>query len=111
MSIFLAGMVSIVAALATGVLSLFIAASLIAGAGQGIAVSASIRGLLHGSSVIGRAPIFAAVYLLSYTGAAIPSLVSGQLSHSFSLFQITVGYATLAAVATVVTLVAAHNPD
>lgn len=111
MSIFLAGMVSIVAALATGGLSLFIAASLIAGAGQGIAVSASIRGLLHGSSVIDRAPIFAAVYLLSYTGAAIPSLVSGQLSHSFSLFQITFGYATLAAVATVVTLVAARNPD
>jgi MFS family permease len=110
MGIFLAGMVGIVAALSTGNLVGFIAASIVAGAGQGIAVSASIRGLLHGSSVADRAPIFAAIYLLSYSGAAIPSLISGELTHTFSLFQITLGYGVLALLATLITLLAARNP-
>jgi len=81
------------------------------GAGpERIAFSASTRGLLHGSTLTDRAPIFAAIYLLSYSGAAIPSLISGQLSHTLTLNQIATGYGVLALLATLTTLLAARDP-
>ena len=55
---FLAGWIGIIAAISTGTLPLFIAATIVAGAGQGIAISAATRGLLHGSTLADRAPIF-----------------------------------------------------
>jgi MFS family permease len=107
---FLAGMIGIITAIATGTLTLFIAATIVAGASQGIAISAATRSLLHGSTLADRAPIFSAIYLLSYSGAAIPALIAGQLSNTFSLPQIALGYGALALIATLFTLIAARNP-
>jgi MFS family permease len=107
---FLAGMIGIIAAIATGTLALFIAATIVAGASQGIAISAATRGLLHGSTLADRAPIFSVIYLLSYSGATIPALIAGQLSNTFSLPQIALGYGALALIATLFTVIAAHNP-
>jgi MFS family permease len=108
---FLAGMIGIITAIATGTLALFIAATIVAGASQGIAISAATRGLLHGSTLADRAPIFSAIYLLTYSSAAIPALIAGQLSNTFSLPQIALGYGALALIATLFTLIAARNPD
>ncbi|GHH31156.1 MFS transporter [Streptomyces lanatus] len=108
---FLAGMIGIITAIATGTLVLFITATVVAGASQGIAISAATRGLLHGSSLADRAPIFSAIYLLSYSGATIPALIAGQLSSSFSLPQIALGYGGLALVATLFTVFGARNPQ
>jgi MFS family permease len=107
---FLAGMIGIITAIATGTLVLFIAATIVAGASQGIAISAATRGLLYGSALADRAPIFSAIYLLSYSGATIPALIAGQLSNTFSLPQIALGYGALALVATLFTVLAARNP-
>jgi MFS family permease len=107
---FLAGMIGIITAIAAGTLVLFIIATIVAGAGQGIAISAATRGLLHGSTLADRAPIFSAIYLLCYSGAAFPSLISGQLSNAFSLPQIALGYGGLAIVATLFTVLGARNP-
>ncbi|GAA4260815.1 MFS transporter [Dactylosporangium darangshiense] len=108
--IFLAGWIGIITAIATGTLVAFIAATIVAGASQGIAISAATRGLLHSSTPADRAPIFSAIYLLCYSGAAIPALASGQLSNTFSLPQIALGYGALALVATVFTVIAARSP-
>jgi MFS family permease len=110
MIIFLAGMIGLCTAVTASTLVLFIIATIVAGAGQGIAISAAARGLLHGSTPAERAPIFSAIYLICYGGAAFPSLVSGQLSNTFSLPQITLGYGGLAAIATLFTVVGARNP-
>ncbi|MEJ8840494.1 MFS transporter [Ramlibacter sp. AN1133] len=110
MIIFLAGMIGIVTAIAAGTLALFIIGTIGAGAGQGIAISAATRGLLDRGTVAERAPIFTAIYLLCYGGAAFPSLVSGRLSEIFSLPQIAFGYGGLAFVATVFTVFGARNP-
>ncbi|MGW3695840.1 MFS transporter [Streptomyces sp. NPDC005134] len=110
MIIFLAGWIGIVAAIAISTLVLFIAATVVAGAGQGIAISAATRGLLYGSTLADRAPIFSAIYLLCYSGAAFPSLISGQLSNALPLTQIVLGYGGLAIVATLFTVLAARNP-
>jgi MFS family permease len=107
---FLAGMIGIITAIAAGTLVFFIIATIVAGAGQGIAISAATRGLLHGSTLACRAPIFSAIYLLSYSGAAFPSLISGGLSNTFSLPQIALGYGGLAIVATLFTVLGARNP-
>jgi hypothetical protein len=103
-------MVAILTALSLSTLPLFVAGSLIAGGGQGIAVSSTIRGLLHRSTIADRSPIFAAIYLLSYTGAAVPSLIAGQLSHTLTMTEIALGYGGLALAATLITVIAARNP-
>lgn len=110
MMAFLAGWIGVIIAIATGALPWFIAATIVAGAGQGIAISAATRGLLYGSILADRAPIFAVVYLLSYSGATIPSLISGQLANTFSLPQIALGYGALAFIATLFTVIGARNP-
>jgi hypothetical protein len=107
---FLVGMIVIITAIAAGTLVLFIIATIVAGAGQGIAISAATRGLLHGSALADRAPIFSAIYLLCYGGAAFSSLISGELSNTFSLPQIAFGYGVLALVATLFTVPGARNP-
>jgi MFS family permease len=107
---FLAGWIGMITAITTGALPLFIAATIVAGAAQGIAISAATRGLLYGSRLTDRAPIFAAVYLLSYSGATIPSLISAQLSNVFSVPHIALGYGALALIATLFTVIAARNP-
>ncbi|WP_307610287.1 MFS transporter [Pseudarthrobacter sp. W1I19] len=108
---FFVGMIGVVAAIATGTLMLFIAATLVAGASQGVAISATTRNLLHGSNLADRAPTFSVIYLLSYSGATIPALVAGHLSDSFSIPQIALGYSAFAFVATVLALVVARNPN
>ncbi|MDU9001863.1 MFS transporter [Streptomyces mirabilis] len=110
MIIFLTGWIGIITAIAIGMLALFIAATIVAGAGNGIAISAATRGLLYGSTLADRAPIFSAIYLLCYSGAAFLSFISGQLSNAFSLPQIALGYGGLAIVATLFTVLAARNP-
>jgi MFS family permease len=110
MIIFLTGWIGIIAAIYVGTLALFIAATIAAGAGQGIAISAATRGLLYGSTLADRAPIFSAIYLLCYVGAALLSFISGQLSNAFSLPQIALGYGSLALVATAISVLAARNP-
>ncbi|MFE6554862.1 MFS transporter [Streptomyces sp. NPDC004096] len=110
MVIVLIGWIGIISAMVIGALPLFIAATIVTGIGQGIAVSAATRGLLHDSTLADRAPIFSAIYLLCYSGAAFISLIFGQLSNAFSLQQIALGYGTLAVIATLFTVFAARNP-
>jgi hypothetical protein len=98
MIIFLAGMIGIITAINVGTLALFIIATVVAGAGQGVAISGTTRGLLHGSALTDRASIFSAFYLICYSGATFPSLISGKLSKAFSLPQIAFGYGVLASV-------------
>jgi hypothetical protein len=107
---FLAGWIGIITAITTGTLLLFIAATIVAGASQGIAISTATRGLLYGSTPADRAPIFSAIYLLCYSSAAIPALISGELSNTFSLRQIALAYGALALIATLFTVLAARNP-
>jgi sugar phosphate permease len=107
---FLAAWVGIITALTIGALPLFMIATIVAGIAQGISISAAIRGLLYGSAPSERAPIFAVVYILSYMSATIPSLISAQLSHVYSLLQIAIGYGALALIAALVTVIAARNP-
>jgi len=110
MGTFLIGMIGVIAAIGTGALLLFMASTIVAGASQGIAISAVTRGLLSGSTIDDRAPTFSVIYLISYSGATIPALIAGQLSDVFALPQIVLGYGALALIATMWILLGARNP-
>jgi len=89
----------------------FLAASAFAGIAQGVPLTGSIRSLLSDILPEERASVLSLIYATSNTGAAIPSLISGQLSHFMSLFQIAVCYGFLAGGACIVTLVFARTPQ
>jgi MFS family permease len=101
---FLAGMIGIITAIAAGTLVLFVIPTIVAGAGQGIAISAATRGLLPGSSLTDRAPIFSAIYLLCYSGATFPTSSPANFQTP-SRYR----YGVLALVATLFTVLSARN--
>jgi MFS family permease len=111
MSVFLVGAAGLLMGIVTGSLPVFIVASVIAGTGQGVAMSGSVRGLLQDSDPAERSPIFAAIFLISYGGAAVASFVAGRLSQSLTLTQIVSGYVALALLATFVVVPFARNPQ
>ncbi|OYQ91270.1 hypothetical protein B9P90_28010 [Citrobacter freundii] len=110
MTVFFLAVAGVLVALQTKAVIPFIMASILAGAAQGATLSGSIRSLLAGTTTGERAGILSLIYATSYSGAAIPSLIAGQLSRTLSLFQIATGYGVLAAVACTITLLAARNP-
>nr|WP_320049173.1 MFS transporter [uncultured Desulfuromonas sp.] len=87
----------------------FLIASALAGIAQGATLTGSIRPLLADIAPSERAGVLSLIYATSYTGAAIPSLIAGQLSHFMNLFQIAVCYGLLAVVACAITLLFARD--
>ncbi|MBY7997911.1 MFS transporter [Vibrio fluvialis] len=75
-----------------------------AGISQGMVLTGSIGTMVNGLQPEERANVFAVIYSTSYAGAAIPTLISGQLSSHFSLLQIACGYGLLALFGSVVVL-------
>ncbi|MDV6252971.1 MFS transporter [Vibrio sp. EA2] len=94
----------ILLALQQGILSAFLAASICAGIAQGLVLTGSIGTMVSGLLPHERANVFSVIYATSYIGAALPTLISGQLSDQFTLLQIACGYGVLALFGSVVLL-------
>jgi MFS family permease len=110
MVVFLLAVIVVLGSLRLGAVVPFLVASAVAGAAQGATMTGSMRALLAETEPAERAGLLSAVYVISYSGAAIPGLIAGRLSHSVDLFDIAVGYGVLAAIACFFTLAAARNP-
>ena len=78
---------------------------------MGVATAGSMNTLLPGAKPSERAGLLAVVYAISYTGSAVPALIAGQLSRVISLPAITVGYAALAVLVWIGTLLFARNRE
>jgi len=96
-------------ALAQGHLMFFLAASAMTGAAQGATLSGSIQTLVAETALEERAGVLSVIYATSYSGAAIPTLVAGQLSSHFSLLQVASAYGLLALVGCAAVLLAARR--
>jgi MFS family permease len=107
---FVLAVVGIVASLQAGAIVPFIAASLVVGVAQGAASTGGIRALLADVGQQERAGLLSTIYLISYSGAAIPGMIAGKLTNRFELFQIALGYAALGIGAAVLAMVSARNP-
>jgi MFS family permease len=90
-------------------LGLFIAAGVLGGIGMGVATSSSMNTLLPEALPKERAGLLAVIYAISYTGSAAPSLIAGQASKVLNLSSITTGYAVLAVLVWIATLLTARN--
>jgi MFS family permease len=110
MAVFVLALVGIMASLYTSAIVPFIAASLVVGVAQGAASTGGIRALLASARQEERAGLLSTVYLVSYSGAAIPGMIAGKLTSTFDLVQIALGYAALGIVASAVAAIAARNP-
>ncbi|MDN5571423.1 MAG: MFS transporter [Propionibacteriaceae bacterium] len=110
MSVFVVGVAGILTGLITANAPALVLATAVASAGQGIAVSSSMRALLHGTEPADRAPVMSAIFLICYSGAMVPNLVAGQLSHVVGTVEIAVGYGVLALLGALITLLFARNP-
>lgn len=98
-TLFAVSVVGVVVSLWTDNIVAVLLASAVAGIGQGASMTGSMRGLMAATSAQQRAGTLATIYLVSYSAAAVPSLIAGQLSKSLDIDQLAVGYAALAVVA------------
>lgn len=110
MTLVATGVSGMTASVAAGTAAGFLTAALVAGFGMGLATAGSMRALLPQVTSTERAGLLSLVYAASYLGAALPSLVAGQLARSVSLLQITAGYAALVIVALALVLTRARDP-
>lgn len=83
-------------ALQLGTLMLFLITSVLAGIAQGMVLTGSIQTMVANLQPKERANVLSVIYVTSYTGAAIPTLIAGQMSENHSLLQVAYGYGVLA---------------
>lgn len=87
----------------------FLASSVLAGTSQGAVLTGSIRSLLKDVTPQERAGVLSLIYATSYTGAAVPNLIAGEMSHFTDLFHIAVFYSAIAVFACIIILLFARN--
>jgi MFS family permease len=110
MILFMLAIAGIVGSLNAGAIVPFVAASLVVGVAQGAASTGGIRALLAHARQQERAGLLSTIYLISYSGAAIPGMIAGKLAITFDLLQIALGYAAFGIVAAVIAVIAARDP-
>ncbi|MBS45677.1 MAG: MFS transporter [Nocardioides sp.] len=104
MLVFAASTVVIVVGIVAGTAVLLVVAELVAAFGMGMAAAGGLRGAIPYARTDERAGLLAAIYLVSYLGAAVPSLVSSRLVEHLSLVTIAVGHGTLAVAVSLATV-------
>ncbi|WP_104002965.1 MFS transporter [Marinobacterium lutimaris] len=95
--------------LKNGLLVPFLVASVCAGIAQGAVLSSSINSIVAKVTLEERANVLGLIYATSYTGAAIPTLIAGQFSESYSLVQVVSAYGVMAAVGCLAILVSVRT--
>ena len=104
---FLISSVAIMASLHAEAIVPFLIISLVGGLAQGAANSSGMRAVLSNVEAADRAGTLATMYLISYSGAALPGLLAGQASKSMPLPDVGTGYVALAMVAGITALIIA----
>lgn len=107
--IFMATLVGIIISLRSHNIAWFLPATLTVGLAQGIASTGGLRALLSNAQAEETPGLLSTLYLIGYSGAAIPTLVAGELTKTFSLLQIAIGYAALGTAASVIAIVATRK--
>lgn len=96
---FTLGAILVVIALHASVIAPFLAASYVAGIAQGMVAAGGVGALLEHAGADDRAGLLASTYLISYGCAAVPGLISGQLTTVLDLPDIAIGYVALIIIA------------
>ncbi|MFM2483052.1 MFS transporter [Celerinatantimonas sp. YJH-8] len=110
MVLFVLFLIGVLASIKSSTISYFLIASVLAGIAQGIVLTGSVGSLLVGVSTKERTGVLSLIYATSYTGAAVPNFIAGQMSHYMDLFHVALGYGFLAIFACVIVLIFAREP-
>lgn len=102
-------MAGIIASLKLSSVSFFLLATVGAGIAWGIAFTGSMRTILGNISKEDRAGVLSTVFLISYSGAAIPNMFVGQLAGTADIFNIAVGYGVLVLVCCILLAITASK--
>lgn len=89
---FFLSMIIVTISLKNGNVVLFLIATVIAGTVWALGFTATIKNILSRTKLEDRAGVLSLIYLISYSGAAIPNLIAGYLAKYFNLFQVSIGY-------------------
>lgn len=84
-------------------LAVFLIASVLAGTAQGAVLTGSVGSLIKGVREKERAGVLSVIFATSYTGAAIPTFIAGQLAATFSLVELLSFYLAQAFVVMIIT--------
>jgi MFS family permease len=107
--VFMVAVAVIIVSLSLHSIAWFLPATLSVGLAQGIASTGGLRALLSSAKADETSGLLSTLYLVGYSGAAIPALVAGELTKTFDLLQIAVGYAALGTVASLIAILAAQK--
>jgi MFS family permease len=99
-----AGAVLFVVALASSGIALFVAASIVGGAGFGTGYLGSMRSVSQLAEPHERAALLSAVYVVSYLAFSLPALAAGLLATRIGLRHTSFGYGCLVALVALNTL-------
>jgi Major Facilitator Superfamily len=91
-------------ALATSSITVFVAASIIAGGGFGCGFLGALRSVTQLAEPQERAALLSAVYVVSYLAFSVPALVAGVLVTNIGLLNTSLGYGGVVALIAVGTL-------
>jgi MFS family permease len=103
---FVAATAAVLLTLNLGQITWFLVASAVAGIAQGAANAGGMRAILSDATPGDRAGLLATLYLVSYSGAAAPGLIAGQLATFMPFAHIAFGYGALVAVAAIIAVLA-----
>ncbi len=106
---FVAATAAVLVALNIGNIGWFLLASALAGIAQGAANAGGMRAILGDAAPHDRAGLLATLYLISYSGAAAPGLIAGQLATFLRPNQIAFGYGGLVLVAATIAILALRS--
>lgn len=110
LAVFAVAVVAIVYFVHAGQIIPFLLVSFIAGAAQGVSSTGGMRAVLAGATTEQRSGVLATVYLISYSGAAVPGLIAGQLSAIVPLDTLVLGYGAISVAAAIVSVTVIRNP-
>ena len=109
MVVFTLCMAGVIASLKSSSVSFFLLATVGAGIAWGIAFTGSMRTILGNISKEDRAGVLSTVFLISYSGAAIPNMIVGQLPGTTDIFSVAIGYGILVLLCCILLIVATHR--
>lgn len=103
-------MTGVIASLKSSSVSFFLLATVGAGIAWGIAFTGSMRTILGNISREERAGVLSTVFLVSYSGAAVPNMIVGQLAGTADMFSIAIGYGIEVLVCCILLMVTTVHP-
>ncbi|MBT2548889.1 MFS transporter [Arthrobacter sp. ISL-65] len=108
--IFTLAVIGALLALWAGAIIPFLISSLLGGIAQGVLASGGTRAILEHTPAHERGATLSTIYVISYSGAAIPALIAGRLTGLITLPQLFLGYTGLVAIAAILAILALDPP-